>query len=124
MFCRPRELGGITEPTWARREKVGVQFMGRIERRLDAGRIASALRAIPAPIFAAAWSGDHNDAALLVHLAAAPRRAVIRQQISQALADIGVERARIRFHNAVQLHAPRSLERLVARFGGEDIVYD
>ena len=98
--------------------------MGRIERRLDAERIASALRAIPAPIFAAAWSNDRSDAALLVHVAAAPRRSIIRQQILQALNAVGIERARIRFHNAAQLHAPRSLERLVARFGGEEIAYD
>ena len=98
--------------------------MGRIERRLDAERIASSLRAIPAPIFAAAWSSNRDDAALLVHVAAAPRRSHIRQEILQALSAAGVSRARIRFHNAAQLHAPRSLERLVARFGGEDIVYD
>lgn len=61
---------------------------------------------------------------LWVHVAAAPRRAVLRRRIAAALAEIGVERTRIRFHNAAQLHAPRSLERLVARFGGEDIVYD
>jgi len=98
--------------------------MGRIERRLGAERIAFALRAIPAPIFAAAWSSDRDDAALLVHIAAAPRRGVIRQQINEALTAAGITRARIRFHNAAQLHAPRSLERLVARFGGDDIVYD
>jgi hypothetical protein len=98
--------------------------MDRIERHLDAGRIASALRAIAAPIFAAAWSNDRDDAPLLVHVAAAPRRAQLRQQISEALNAVGVERTRIRFHNGAQLHAPRSLERLVARFGGTDIVYD
>jgi len=98
--------------------------MGRIERRLDADRVASSLRAIPAPIFAAVWSSDREDAALLVHVAAAPHRAQIRQQISQALSEAGVSRARIRFHNAAQLHAPRSLERLVARFAGETIAYD
>ncbi|MBI1213398.1 MAG: hypothetical protein GC190_18195 [Alphaproteobacteria bacterium] len=98
--------------------------MDRIERRLDAERIASSLRAIAAPIFAAAWSSGSDDAALLVHVAAAPRRAQLRLQIRDALSAIGIERIRVRFHNAAQLHAPRSLERLVARFGGEDVVYD
>jgi len=98
--------------------------MDRIERRLDAERIASSLRAIAAPIFAAAWSSERDDATLLVHVAAAPQRALLRKQISEALNAVGVERIRIRFHNAAQLHAPRSLERLVSRFGGEDIVYD
>jgi hypothetical protein len=41
-----------------------------------------------------------------------------------ALRGAGADKARVRFHNAAQLHAPRSLERLVARFGGDDIVYD
>jgi hypothetical protein len=98
--------------------------MDKIERRLSAERIALSLRAIAAPIFAAAWSSDRDSATLFVHVAAAPRRAQLRQQISQALNALGVDRVRIRFHNAAQLHAPRSLERLVARFGGDDIAYD
>src|SRR5438552_2425140 len=98
--------------------------MGRFEGRSGAERIAAALRAIPAPIFAAAWSHDRFGALLFVHVAAAPRRAQIRRDILEALGSADVERVRVRFHNAAQLHAPRSLERLVARFGGEDIVYD
>ena len=94
--------------------------MGRLDERSGARLITSALRSVPAPVFAAAWSGE----TLLVHVAATPRRAFVRQQILEALNGSGIDRARIRFHNAAQLHAPRSLERLVARFGGEDIVYD
>jgi len=95
--------------------------MGRVEGRPSAESITSALRAIAAPIFAAAWSSQSE---LLVHVAAAPRRALVRRQILDAVRGAGVDKARVRFHNAAQLHAPRSLERLVARFGGEDIVYD
>jgi hypothetical protein len=86
--------------------------------------ITHVLRAVQAPIFAAAWASDGAGDVLFVHVAATPGRALIRRQIRQTLAAIGVDRARIRFHSGGQLEAPRSLERLVARFGGDDIVYD
>src|SRR4249920_3583152 len=98
--------------------------MGRIGGRPCAQLIAPVLRALPAAIFAAAWSSNRAGDTLFVHVAAAPKKALVRQQILEALAAIGVDCARVRFHNAAQLDAPRSLERLVARFGGDDIVYD
>ena len=90
------------------------------EGRICAKIVSNVLVNVPAPIFAAAWSGN----TLIVHLAAAPRRRALRAQITAALADVGVAQVRIRFHEAAQLSAPKSLERLVARFAGDEIVYD
>lgn len=91
-----------------------------ISGRVGAQAVSAILENIQAPIFAAAWSGE----TLFVHLAAAPRRGTLRAAISAALSDAGVRQVRIRFHNAAQLTAPKSLERLVARFAGDEIVYD
>jgi len=82
--------------------------------------VSDRLISIAAPIFAAAWAGD----VLIVHLSAAPNRATLRRDIRTALAEDGIAKVRIRFHNQAQLHAPRSLERLVARFAGDEIAYD
>ncbi|MBI1213449.1 MAG: hypothetical protein GC190_18460 [Alphaproteobacteria bacterium] len=88
--------------------------------RASAAAVSAILLDIPAPIFAAAWTGE----TLFVHLAAAPQRRALRTRITAALNEAGVSRVRIRFHEGVQLSAPKSLERLVARFAGDEIVYD
>lgn len=90
--------------------------------RESARAITRALRELPAPIFAAAWGQGREGRQLFVHVAAAPGRAVLRRQIEAALSLVGVERPRIRFHEAAQ--RPRSLERLTARFAGDEVVYD
>src|SRR5689334_6021207 len=90
------------------------------EGRVGAAAVSAILVSIPAPIFAAAWAGNQ----LIVHLAAAPRRKVLRAEIAAALAAGGVSRVGIRFHEGAHLSAPKSLERLVARFAGDEIVYD
>jgi hypothetical protein len=94
------------------------------DRRVSAAAVAATLLDISAPIFAAAWMRGQGGDTLIVHLAAAPKRAVLCATIASALRNVGVERVRIRFHNAAQLQSPRSLDRLVARFAGDEIVYD
>lgn len=87
---------------------------------ISTSSVSSILLNTPAPIFAAAWA----NGTLIVHVAATPNRAALRTQIRSALSAAGVARVRIRFHERAQLHAPRSLERLVARFAGDEIAYD
>src|SRR5262249_53689396 len=98
--------------------------MGRIGGRPSAQLVSSVLQSFAAPIFGAAWSIGRVDEVLLVHVAATPRRTEVKQQILKGLNEAGVKHAIVRFHNAAQLDAPRSLERLIARFGGDDIAYD
>ena len=92
--------------------------------RASLAHVSTLLLDIPAPVFAAAWTRQRGGDILFVHLAAAPGRSALRREIAASLRDAGIERVRVRFHDAAQLHAPRSLERLVARFAGDEIAYD
>ncbi|MBL8781426.1 MAG: hypothetical protein JNL06_10870 [Alphaproteobacteria bacterium] len=87
---------------------------------LNPNALGEALRALAAPIFAATTTGRE----LTVHVAAVPHRRSVKLQIIEALAGFGAERLRIRFHAERDLLSPRSLERLVSRFTGDEIVYD
>lgn len=87
---------------------------------LNPNALSEALRAIAAPIFAASSTGRE----LTVHVAAMPRRRTVKLQIVEALAGAGAQRVKIRFHAQRDLLSPRSLERLVMRFTGDEIVYD
>jgi len=71
--------------------------------------LATVLREIPAPIFAAAWDRGAAQSTLFVHIAAAPHRGALHRQIAAGLGRLGIARVRVRFHNAAQLHAPRKL---------------
>jgi len=81
--------------------------------------IADRLRAIAAPIFAA----TEDISGLTVHVAAVAGRASAKRQIVEALGS-STTRARVRFYRPSLLQAPRSLERLVGRFGDSALVYD
>ena len=48
----------------------------------------------------------------------------LRLNIIQALRSIGIVQVKVRFHAVFSLLAPRSLERLVAKFAGDKIIYD
>lgn len=85
-------------------------------------QLTERLRSVAAPIFAATLSGDGPETRLDVHVSAVPRRATVKSSIIAALAGFG--RVRVRFHSASSLLAPRSLERLVRRFTGDEVVYD
>jgi hypothetical protein len=87
---------------------------------LNPNALSEALRALAAPIFAATFSGRE----LTVHVATVPRQRAVKLQIVEALAGAGATRMKIRFHAERDLLSPRSLERLVKRFTGDEIVYD
>jgi hypothetical protein len=82
----------------------------------SAGSIDAALRGLSAPIFAA----TRADGALLVHVAARGRRAGVVADIRRALG----RDVQVCFYNERDLLAPRSLERLVDRIKGDEVVYD
>lgn len=79
---------------------------------------AAVLRGIAAPIFAA----TRANGALFVHVAAVARQSEVAAGIRGALK--GETHLEIRFHNTRDLLTPRSLERLVRRFTGDDVVFD
>jgi len=83
-------------------------------------QLAERLRSVAAPIFTATASGS----ALIVHVSAVPRRNSVRADIVGALSGLGVGVVKVRFHTQASLLAPRSLERLVRRFTGSEVVYD
>ena len=87
-------------------------------------QLAERLRSVAAPIFAASWSVGAQSASLTVHVSAVSKRNSVRSSIVSALADCGLGRTKVRFHTASRLLAPRSLERLVKRLAGDEIVYD
>lgn len=95
-------------------------FMSTTSLEFNPNALSEALRAIAAPIFAASSTGRN----LTVHVAATPRRRAVKLEINEALAAAGAPRVKIRFHAQADLLAPRSLERLVMRFTGDEIVYD
>ena len=99
------------------------------EGTTDFGRqICDVLSATQAPVVAAVWGQSSGTKELRVHVAACPDRFRLKRDILGRLATVGVSRAKVRFHKASKLLAPRSLERLVARFAGdfagENVAYD
>jgi hypothetical protein len=80
--------------------------------------LGTALRELATPIFAA----TRSDGALFVHVAAVVGRREAAAGIRRALE--GERNLTIRFHNERDLLTPRSLERLVRRFTGDEVVYD
>ena len=78
------------------------------------------LRLIAAPIFAATWTETAKGGLLTVHVSSVPQRKSVATSI---LSSVGTD-ARVRFHTAASLTAPRSLERLVKRFKGGEILFD
>ncbi|MCE9522123.1 MAG: hypothetical protein K8S25_06790 [Alphaproteobacteria bacterium] len=82
------------------------------------------LRSVAAPIFAAVENSAAAGLTLTVHVASVPRQRDVKAQILTALAGCTAQQIRIRFHRASNLLAPRSLERLVKRFGSGKILYD
>jgi hypothetical protein len=87
---------------------------------LNPNALSDALRAIVVPIFAASSTGRE----LTVHVAATPRRRAVKLEIIDAVRRAGAQHVKVRFHREGALLAPRSLERLVKRFTGDEIVYD
>src|SRR5262245_43202816 len=89
-----------------------------------AGRSASLLPdllgSLPGPVFAAAWKGDR----LIIHLPVSARSARLRAKFADAMQPEGYYRFCLRFHRPAQFYAPPSLERLVATFAGDTLVYD
>lgn len=83
-------------------------------------QVADRLRAVAAPVFAATCSQE----ALTVHVSAVAQRRFVKASIREALTNVVEGRVRIIFHTAASLLAPRSLERLVKRIAGDEIVYD
>jgi hypothetical protein len=82
------------------------------------------LRSIAAPIFAAVERDAATGRVWTVHAASVPRRSEVKKQILAVLAGRSTAKIKIRFHKAAELLAPRSLERLVKRFGDGQIFYD
>jgi hypothetical protein len=74
---------------------------------------------LTAPIFAATGSAG----TVIVHVAAVPKRRQIAAQVREALAHCAAS-IRVEFHSQSALLAPRSLERLVKQFTGEEVIYD
>jgi len=90
-----------------------------------AGReqIAEALRLIAAPIFAATLSNTKGQQ-LTVHVSSVAQQKKVASEIISAVAGLTDGRTKVRFHTPASLMAPRSLEKLVSRFSGDEIVYD
>ena len=84
--------------------------------------LSDVFQGIRVPVLAAVRQ-DANDT-LNVHVGACASRSQAKAEILAALANAGVSRVRVHFHTARDMAAPRSLERLIAHFGGGDIVYD
>jgi len=87
-------------------------------------KVAEALTSIAGPIFAAVWTERKQQPELVVHASAVRGQRDLRLNILNALRNIGVDRARVRFHAVSSLLSPRSLEGLVAKLAGNKIVYD
>lgn len=87
-------------------------------------QVAETLRSIAGPVFAAVWSEKRQKNALVVHASASRGQRDLKRTIVQALRGIGVLDVKVQFHSASSLTSPRSLERLVAKFAGDKIVYD
>lgn len=87
-------------------------------------KVAEALRSISGPVFAATWTERKQVSELTVHASATKRRGELRSAIVGALKDLGIRQVKVRFHAASSLLSPRSLERLVRRFAGDNIAYD
>jgi hypothetical protein len=87
---------------------------------LNHDALGDRLRTVAAPIFAA----TRIAGSVVVHVAAVGRRRAVKLQIVDALKGIDVDRVKVRFHRQSDLLAPRSLERLIKRFAGDEIVYD
>lgn len=77
---------------------------------------------IEVPVIAAVQQESHGI--LNVHVGTCANRSKAKAEVLAALSNAGVSRVRIHFHTARDLTAPRSLERLVAHFGGGEVVYD
>lgn len=87
-------------------------------------KVAEVLRSIAGPIFAATWTANGQKSSLTVHASIAPRRRELQTNILNALRNIGIHRVNVRFHASSALLSPKSLEKLVAKFAGDRIVYD
>lgn len=87
-------------------------------------QVTDRLRAVAAPVFAATRSHGNTGDTVIVHVSAVPQRRIVKSSIREALTSVGIDRVRIVFHTAASLLAPRSLERLVKRISGDEIVYD
>jgi hypothetical protein len=85
-------------------------------------QIIGAFEGLQVPVLAAIWQDAKST--LNVHVGACASRAKAKAEILAALGNAGVSRARVHFHTARDLTAPRSLERLVAHFGDGEVVYD
>ena len=77
------------------------------------------LQSMAAPIFAATLQNSGANR-LTVHVSAVAGRKTVTAAIKSALGD----ETRVRFHTPANLTSPRSLEQLVRRFAGDEIVYD
>lgn len=87
-------------------------------------QVADLLRAVAAPVFAATRSHANAGDTVIVHVSAVAQRRLVKANIREALTNVVDGRVRIVFHTAASLLAPRSLERLVKRISGDEIVYD
>ena len=86
--------------------------------------VAEILNSIAGPIFAATLTDKGQKLELTVHASGASRQRDLKTSVISALRNVGVDQVKVRFHAASSLASPRSLERLVAKFGGDRIVYD
>lgn len=81
-----------------------------------------ALQSIQAPVIAAVWQSEKST--LSVHVGECANRSKVKSEVLAALAAAGASRVRMHFHTARDLNAPRSMERLVHRFGAGEVVFD
>ncbi len=86
--------------------------------------VAEALRSVAGPVFAATWIERRQAKQLVVHVSTAPGRRQLKSTIINALTNIGVDHATVRFHATSALMSPRSLEALVEKLAPGEIAYD
>ena len=86
--------------------------------------VAEILKSIPGPIFAATWTEKKQKRELTIHASSSPGQRDLKTVLINALSNVGADRVKVHFHAASSLISPRSLERLIAQFGGDKIIYD
>jgi hypothetical protein len=85
-------------------------------------QLSGVLQGVQAPILAAIWHDAKST--LSVHVGACANRAKVKSEILSVLATAGFPRIRTFFHSPRDLSAPRSMERLVQRFGAGEVLFD
>ena len=90
----------------------------------NSAECSARLLSVAAPIFSAIGQDTASGRVLTVHVAHVALRNDVKAQILSALAGFDISHVKVRFHKASDLLSPRSLERLVNRFGAGQIFYD